>query len=138
MAIIQVQVRKNFIEDVLLDGGYGVNFIMEKLRVQLGMSKPKPTPYNMRMVNQTITKPLRLIKDLRILVHGIPYAVIFTIIQSSVLDSSYFTLLGRPWLMDAKMFHDWATSLLLYKEPIQLEPYMLLRNLEHQPSVHNY
>jgi hypothetical protein len=33
MAIIQVQVRKNFIEDVLLDGGFGVNIIMEKLRV---------------------------------------------------------------------------------------------------------
>jgi hypothetical protein len=35
MATIQVQIRKNFIEDVLLDGGSRVNIIMEKLRVQL-------------------------------------------------------------------------------------------------------
>jgi hypothetical protein len=80
MAIIQVQVGKNFIEDILLDGGFGVNIIMEKLRVQLGLSKPKLTPYNLHMANQTIVKPLGLIKDLRILVHGIPYVVTFNVI----------------------------------------------------------
>ncbi len=57
MAIIQVQIRKIFIEDVLLDGGSGVNIIMEKLKVQLGLSKPKHAPYNLFMVNQTIAKP---------------------------------------------------------------------------------
>jgi hypothetical protein len=80
MAIIKVEVGKNFIKDVLLDGGFGVNIIMKKLRVQLGFSKPKPTPYNLRMTNQTIAKPLDLIKDLRILIHGIPYVMTFTII----------------------------------------------------------
>ncbi len=89
MVVIQVQVRKNFIEDVPIDGGSGVNFIIEKLWVQLGLSKPKPTPYNLRMAAQTITKPLGLIKDFRIFVHGIPYVVTFTIIKSSVLDSNY-------------------------------------------------
>jgi hypothetical protein len=52
--MIQVQVGKNFIEDVLLDGGFRINIIMKKLKVQLGLSKPKPTPYNLRMVDQTI------------------------------------------------------------------------------------
>jgi hypothetical protein len=33
MVVIQVQIGKNFIEDVFLDGGFGVNIIMEKLRV---------------------------------------------------------------------------------------------------------
>jgi hypothetical protein len=33
MAIIHVQVGKNFIEDVFLDGGFGVNIIMENLKV---------------------------------------------------------------------------------------------------------
>jgi hypothetical protein len=69
---------------------------MEKLKVQLGLSKPKPTPYNLHMVNQTIVKPLGLIKDLRILVHGIPYVMAFIVIQSSVLDSNYFMLLRHP------------------------------------------
>jgi hypothetical protein len=29
MAVIQVQIDKNTIEDVLLDGGFGVNIIIE-------------------------------------------------------------------------------------------------------------
>jgi hypothetical protein len=33
MATIQVQIGKNFIEDVLLDGGSRVNIITENLRV---------------------------------------------------------------------------------------------------------
>jgi hypothetical protein len=70
------------------------------------------------MVDQTIAKPLGLIKDLRILVHGIPYAVTFTIIHSSVLDSNYYMLLGvLGWGM-LKYFMITVTTLLLYKELI--------------------
>jgi hypothetical protein len=48
------------------------------------------------MANQTIIKPLGLIKDLKILVHEFPYAMTFTMIWNSVLDSNYFMLLGHP------------------------------------------
>jgi hypothetical protein len=51
MVVIQVQVINNFIEDVLLDGGYGINIITKKLRVQLGLSKPNLAPYNLHMTN---------------------------------------------------------------------------------------
>jgi hypothetical protein len=64
------------------------------------------------MVDQTIAKPLGLIKNLKILVHGIPYIITFIVIQSSVLDSSYFVLLGCPWLKDDKMFHDWGNNII--------------------------
>jgi len=80
MVMIRVQIGNNFIEDVLLDGGFGINIITEKLRVQLGLSKPKLAPYNLLMANQTITKPLGFIKDLKILIHGIPYAINFIVI----------------------------------------------------------
>ncbi len=36
MAVIQVQVGKNFIDDLLIDGGFGVNIIIKNLIVQLG------------------------------------------------------------------------------------------------------
>jgi len=80
MAIIQVYIGKNIIEDVLLDGDFGVNILIERLRLGLGLLKPKPTPYNLRMANQTITKPMGLLSDLKIYVHGIPYISIFTIL----------------------------------------------------------
>jgi hypothetical protein len=96
MVAIQIQIRKNFIKNVLLDGGSRVNIINEKLGMQLSLSKSNPTLYNLHMANQTIAKPLGLIKDLKIMVHGIPYIITFIVIQNNVLDSSNFMLLGHP------------------------------------------
>jgi hypothetical protein len=45
MAIIWV------VDDVLLDGGFGVNIIIEHLKLRLGLLKLKPAPYNLRLVN---------------------------------------------------------------------------------------
>jgi hypothetical protein len=64
------------------------------------------------MANQTIAKPLGLIEDLRIFIYGIPYVVTFTVIQSSVLNCSYFMLLGHPWLKDVKVSHDWGNNII--------------------------
>jgi hypothetical protein len=43
------------------------------MRLKLGLPLLKPTPYNLRMANQTTTKLVGLIKDLKIYVHEIPY-----------------------------------------------------------------
>ncbi len=95
----------------MLDEGSGVNIITEQLRLSLGLSKLKPAPYNLRMANQSTTKPMGLIKDMKICVHGIPYITTFTILHNNVIDYSYSMLLGRPWLRDAKMAHDWRSNI---------------------------
>ncbi len=76
----------------------------------MGLPKPKLAPYNQRMVDQTTTKPMGLIRDLKICVHDIPYIITFIVLHNSVVDSSYSMLLGRPWLRDAKMTHDWGSN----------------------------
>jgi hypothetical protein len=73
------------------------------------------------MVDQTNTKPVGFIKDLKIYVHGILYINMFIILHNSVLDSSCSMLLGRPWLKDAKVAHDWGSKLLPYKGMGRLE-----------------
>jgi hypothetical protein len=80
MVVIHVQVNFFFIEIIILDGGYKINILIKKLKMQLGLLKPNPAPYNLRMADQTITRPLGLIKDFKILVHGIPYIITFTMI----------------------------------------------------------
>jgi hypothetical protein len=65
------------------------------LKLKLGLPKLKPTPYNLRMANQTTTKPMGLIRDLKIYVHGIPYITTFIILLDSVVDFSYSMLLGE-------------------------------------------
>ncbi len=111
MVVIQVRVGKHFIDDVLIDGGSRVNIITKHLKVQLVLSKPNPTPYNLCMANQTIANAFGLIRDLKIFIYGIPYTVTSVIININVLDSSYSMLLRCPWLRDSKVSHDWGTNI---------------------------
>jgi hypothetical protein len=46
-----VQVGKKIINDVLIDGGFGINIIIENLVVQLGLSKLNLMLYNLRVAN---------------------------------------------------------------------------------------
>jgi hypothetical protein len=94
MAMIQIQVGKNMVEGILLDGGFNMDIMTKELRKWLGLPSPKPTPYTLQMADQTITKPIRLIKDLKIHIHGIPYIATFTIMKNNVLDSTYSMLLS--------------------------------------------
>jgi hypothetical protein len=55
------------------------------------------------MANQTIAKPLGLIRDLKIFVHGILCMVTFFVINNNVIDINYSMLLGCPWLKDANV-----------------------------------
>jgi hypothetical protein len=100
------------VEDVLLDGGLGVNNITEDLKKKLWLAILKPAPYTLRMVHKTLTKPIGLIWDLKIHIHGIPYVVTFTLMKNNVLDASYSMLLGCPWLWNAKVTHDWGNNLI--------------------------
>ncbi len=62
------------------------------------------------MVNQTTTKLVGLIKDTRIYVHNILYITMFIVLQNNIVVSSYSMLLGRPWLRDVKVAHDWGSN----------------------------
>ncbi len=93
-------------EDVLLDGRSRVNIIKKQLKLRLGLLKPKPAPYNLKMAYQTTTKLVGLIKNLKIYVHGILYINMFTVFHNNVVDFSYSMLLGKPWLKDANVAYD--------------------------------
>jgi hypothetical protein len=51
MVVIQIHIGKTIVKDVLLDGGFGVNIIIEQLKLKLGLPKRKLAPYNLRMVD---------------------------------------------------------------------------------------
>ncbi len=39
------------VDDVALNGGFGVNIIIKQLKLRLRLPKLKPAPYNLRMAN---------------------------------------------------------------------------------------
>jgi hypothetical protein len=96
MVIIQIQVGNNIVKDVLLDGRANVNIIIENLRTKLGLPKPRLAPYHLIMVDHTMTRPLRIIKNLKIHIRDISDVATFTVLQNNVVDFSYSMLLGRP------------------------------------------
>jgi len=106
ITVIHIQVGNNIIEDILIDGRSSVNIITENLRTKLNLPKLRPVPYCLRMANHSMTKPLGIIINLKIHIHGIPYIATFIVMKYSVVNSTYFMLLGRPWLIDAKVTHD--------------------------------
>ena len=96
MPVISISISKNIVDDVLLDGGLGVNVITEEERRKLGLPKPSPAPFNLKMANGTIAKPTGLLRDVKIHTHGIPYIVTLTVIDCQTIKSDYSMLFGRP------------------------------------------
>ena len=110
MPVISISIGKNIVDDVLLDGGSGVNVITEEKRCKLGLRKPSSAPFNLKMANETIAKPTGLLQDVKIHIHGIPYIVILIVIDCQTIKSDYSMLIGRLWLRNAKIIHDWAND----------------------------
>jgi hypothetical protein len=63
------------------------------------------------MIDQTTTKLIGLIKDLKIYVHNIPYIITFIVLQNNVVNFCYSMLLEKPWLKDTKVAHDWGNNI---------------------------
>jgi hypothetical protein len=96
---------KKIVENILLNGGFGVNIMTNELKLKLGLQLAKPKPYHLRMANQTTTKLLGFIKNFKIAIDGTPYILTFTI-MNNLLDASYSMLLGKPSLRNAKISHE--------------------------------
>jgi hypothetical protein len=75
-------VGKDIVEDVLINGGTNVNIVIEYFKTKLGLPKQKPVSYHFKMVDQGMTKPLRIIRNINIHIHGIPYIATFNIMKN--------------------------------------------------------
>jgi hypothetical protein len=63
------------------------------------------------MADQTVVELVGLIKDIKIHIHGIPYFISLTVIRNTEVNDAYSMLLGRPWLIDAKVNHNWRNNM---------------------------
>ncbi len=77
-----------------------------------------------------MTRPLGIIRNLKIHIHGIPYVGTFIVLQNNVIDSSYSMLLGKLWLRDAKVTHDWNNNVITIQGNGTLKKNQLTRNWE--------
>ncbi len=77
------------VDDVLLDGGSGVNAIIDGLRWKLRLLPPQLAPFNLRMADFLFNKPLRIVPSILIKIHGIPYIIAFMVMTNKVVNNIY-------------------------------------------------
>jgi hypothetical protein len=63
--------------------------MMKEFWEWLGLPNPKLTSYTFWMANQTITKPVGLIKDLDFQIHRISYIATFMVMKNNVLEQLF-------------------------------------------------
>lgn len=121
MPIIQIQIAKNTIDNVLLVGGSNVNIILKQLKTKLGLLKPKPTPYNLKMVDQITTKPMGFIRDSWMYVHNIPSVNTQCPTKQCGKLLLFYVVKKTMHLRGAKVRHDWGNNMVLYRAMEQLK-----------------
>lgn len=63
---IKMHVGKNVVDDVLLDGDFGMNAIVNGLKWKLGLPPHQHGPFNLKMDNFSYNKPLGIIPNIQI------------------------------------------------------------------------
>jgi len=115
---------------MLLDGGFGINIITKDLWKKLGLLIPRITPYTLRITDHIFTKHVRLIQDLKILIHGIPYVVTIIVMRNNVLDSDYSMLLEHLWLCNAKVTRDGGNNLITIEGNDTVQTIVITKHLD--------
>jgi hypothetical protein len=85
--------------------------ITEEKWMRLGLLASQVAPYRLRMADQTVVELVGLIRNIKIHIHGIPYFITLTVICNTKVNDAYSMLLDRPWLIDAKVNHDWRNNM---------------------------
>ncbi|KAH7423568.1 hypothetical protein KP509_12G061500 [Ceratopteris richardii] len=111
--VIQVQYNQRRFAEVLLDGGSGVNILPEHIFIEMGRGVLAPTPFQVKMADQTRVQPVGILKQQQIIISGMTFMVNFVVIRMSESAYPYEMLLGRPWFRLAKVKQDWGLNVVM-------------------------
>ena len=91
---------------VPVDGGSGVNVMMEQTASDLGYTKFEPTPKILRMANQEEIIPVGKLSQIVTKMGELEYKLNFVVIRLPI-PSTFQVLLGRLWLYKVGVLEDW-------------------------------
>jgi hypothetical protein len=100
MPVIAFRIKHFNIHNVLLDGGFGVNIITDKLCRKLEYNWIELAPFTIKMADQRKVSPLGIIRNLKFEIGRFTYNIMIIVIKVEPL--------GRPWLKQAKSQQDWV------------------------------
>lgn len=113
---IKVEFDGRIFEEVLLDGGSGVNILLEMVYLSMAVQNLDPAPFQVKMADQRRLQPLGILKEQRITISGLHFKVNFVVLRMQAKEISYPMLLGRSWFKTAKVRQDWGENIVIIRQ----------------------
>jgi len=126
--VVQVQIGKFEVRNVLLNRGFDVNIISKSLRKKLELRKHELTSFVIHMANQQNVQPMGLFQNLKIDLAYCVYKISVIILKMENEVETYSMLVGRPWLKQANVHHNWGDNTLTI---ISENKIMMLNMIKH-------
>ena len=111
-----VEVEGCIIPKVPVDGGSGVNLMLEDIAFDLGYTSFEETDQVFRMADQSRVIPAGRLSQVPTRIGEVTYLQNFVIIRVN-LGRPFPMLLGRPWLYIVKVVVDWGTREFVVGKP---------------------
>ena len=111
-----VEVDGCTIPKVLVDGGSGVNLMLESTAFDLGYTTFEETDQILQMVDQSRVVPAGRLSQIPTRIGQVTYLQNFVIIRVGT-GRPFPMLLGRPWLYFAKVLVDWGSKEFIVGKP---------------------
>ena len=98
----------------IVDGGSGINIISKRLYDAWKLPKMESSHFSIKLVDQMNVTPMGLVKNVPMRVVGILFLIAFVVMDLPTHNSSFWILLGRPWLkVVVVIMHDWKNNTLI-------------------------
>ncbi|KAL3694004.1 hypothetical protein R1sor_007655 [Riccia sorocarpa] len=112
---IDVEIAGCILRKVPIDSGSGVNVMTEEAAHDLGFTEFEATPRVLTLADQTMRRPLGVLKNIPTIIGGVPFKLTYIILRP-ISKRGYKVLIGRPWLYSAKVKTDWFRHKLHFKD----------------------
>ena len=132
-----VEVDGCTIPKVPVDGGSGVNLMLESTAFDLGYTTFEETNQILRMADQSRVVPAGRLSQIPTRIKKVMYLQNFVIIRVGT-ERPFPMLLGRPWLYSAKVLVDWGAKEFIVGNPPMRIPWKVEKYLGETSDSDGY
>ena len=134
---VEVEIEGCVITKVPVDGGSGVNLMLEDTAFELGYTDFEATNQVLRMADQSRVIPVGRLSLVPTRISKYTYLLNFVIIRVSA-GRPFPILLGRPWLYLARVVVDWGTKEFIIGKPAIRIPWTAVLHLGETDASDGY
>ena len=132
-----VEVDSCSISKVPVDGGSGVNLMLESTAFDLDYTTFEETDQILRMADQSRVVPIGRLSQIPTRIGQVTYLQNFVIIRVGA-GRPFPTLLERPWLYSAKVLVDWGAKEFIVGKPPMRIPWKAEKYLGERSDLDGY